>query len=150
MHRILFGLALMALSINIAHAQTTQAEVKIDYVLPTQGCAVGATVCNQPLTGTAAITKCGFWLSTSSIPTTIINTSTGATTVTPTAEVGPTATTTTQTITATPGGKVYIRVACADISGYGRPANEVTKDVPIPPDVFPDVPTSVTVTITLK
>lgn len=145
-----FAFAILASWVNVAHAQTTQADVKIDYGLPTQGCAVGATVCNQPLTGSAAMTKCGVWLSTSPIPTTIINTSTGATTVAPTAEVGPSATSTTQTVTAKPGDTIHVRMACADVSGYGKPSNEVTKVVPQPPDVFPDMPTSVTVTITLR
>lgn len=146
----LFAILLLALAVPEAQAQTAQADVKLDYVLPTQGCAVGATVCNQPLTGAAALTKCGVWLSTSSIPSTIINTTTGATTVPPTAEVGPTATTTTQQFAASPGQRVFARIACADVSGYGRPANEVSLVVPQPPDVFPDVPTSVTITITLR
>lgn len=127
-----FALAILGSWVNIAHAQTVPASVTLNWSLPATAADGSA------LTGTQALTKCGVWLSSQTIPAT--------TTANPTAEVTPAGTTTTQSFTIAKGGTIFARVACANSQGYGALANEVTKVVPVS---APGVPTNVTITITV-
>jgi hypothetical protein len=126
-------LVLLALLVPFAaHAQTVPASVTLNWSLPTTAADGSA------LTGAQALTSCGVWLSSATIPAT--------TTANPTAVVTPAGTSTTQSFQVAPGGTIFARVACANSAGYGAFTNEVTKAVPVSK---PGVPTNVTISITV-
>lgn len=127
-----FAIAILGSWVNLAHAQTVPASVTLNWSLPT------AAADGSALTGSQALTSCGVWLSSATIP--------ANTTANPTATVTPAGTTTTQTFQVAPGGTIFARVACANSAGFGQLSNEVTKLVPVSK---PGVPTNVTLTITV-
>lgn len=140
-HRVIVAVALCAIVGAAAMAQTVSGSLSLSWVLPTTGCLVGTTppVCNQPLTGTAALQAVHVWISTSPIP----DQPTGA----PTLTLAAGATTATHTLQVTNGQTLYARVSARNPAGDSALSNQVTRVVSIP--VAPGVPTSLTITLTI-
>lgn len=98
---------LLSLGMSIANAQTVSGSMKLSWTLPTTGCTVGVTPCdNKPLTGADALTAIDVYISTAPIPDSF----SGPPTVTLTAG----AITTTQTVPATNGAGFKIDCATRD------------------------------------
>lgn len=141
--RLLIGIgcvaALTALLLGArADAQTTQqvqATASLSWTNATTGCI--GNLCNQPLTGADALTKVQVFSSQSAIADT--------STLTPVAELPPTATSYQYTATVPNGSTLYFRVKnCNAICGPF--SNEVSKAVRI---IVPGLPTGVQVTVTV-
>jgi hypothetical protein len=130
------GFAVAALSsvVNLAHAQTPAATIRIDYVLPTKH-TDGTDI---PASGTGSIASVEGYISATAIP----NAPTGA----PTFIQTPAGTTTSQPLTLPAGSTARVRLRVRTVGGIASDlANEVTVIVP----GKPGVPTSVTLQITL-
>lgn len=127
--RALCLLVLFALAPIFAHAATAT----INWTAPT------VAIDGSALTGAQAITNYQVWVSTSTIPST--------TTAQPTATIAGTATTTTQTITASPGATIFARVKACNSAGCSDFSAEASKALPIS---VPGVPTTVTITVSLQ
>lgn len=125
----LLPLALIALFLPLlAHAATAT----INWSAPTQATDGSA------LTGAQAITSYQVWVSTATIPSN--------TAASPTATITGAATTTTQSIAASPGQTIFARVKACNAAGCSDFSTEATKVLPVNP---PGLPTSVTITITV-
>ena len=136
--RLLAALALLCLGFA-AHAQTVTGKLDLSWQLPTTGCTVGVTPCdNSPLTGTSALTAVNVYISTSPIP--------DNSTMAPTLALGPAVTTATHTMQVTNGATLYARVRAINSAGASGFSNQVSKLITLP--VTPGVPTSVTITLT--
>jgi len=123
-------LALLALFLPLlAHAATAT----IAWSAPT------TATDNSPLTGAQAITSYQVWVSTATIP--------ANTAAAPTATITGTATTTTQSITASPGATIFARVKACNSAGCSDFSNESTKTLPV---TIPNPPTNVTVTLVIS
>jgi hypothetical protein len=122
---------------GVTHAQTApiDASANLHWVNATQGCV--GTVCTYPLTGADALTKVQVFAAIAPISAT--------TTATPTAELPPTATAFTYTVSVTNGSTLYFRVRdCSQVCGeFG---DQVTKLVQV---IVPGKPTGVTVTVSV-
>lgn len=140
-HRLIVAAGLCLLSSGVSMAQSVSGSLSLSWVLPTTGCLVGTSppVCNQPLTGTAALEAVHVWISTSPIP----DAPAGA----PTLTLSAGATTATHTMQVTNGQTVYVRVSVRNPTNSSVLSNQVTKVVSIP--VAPGVPTSVTINLTI-
>jgi hypothetical protein len=121
-------LALLVLALT--PALTLAATVTVNWTAPT------TAIDGSPLTGSQAITSYQVWLGTSSIA--------ANTTSQPTATVTGSATTTTQTVTASPGQTIFARVKACNSGGCSAMSAEASKLVPVSE---PGVPTSVTITL---
>lgn len=131
---------LLSLGMSIASAQTVSGSMKLSWTLPTTGCTVGVTPCdNKPLTGADALTAIDVYISTAPIPDSF----SGPPTVTLTAG----AITTTQTVPATNGGTLYARLKARNASGASPFTAQVSKSIVLP--VTPGVPTNITIEITI-
>lgn len=128
MKKYLFLFLMMALAGSASAASLT-----VSWVLPTTGAG------NVPLTGSNAITNVQVFVSTSPIP----NNSAGA----PLVVLSATSTTTTQTVTASPGQTLYARIKVCNQWGCSAYSAEASKVVPGP---TPNIPTDVTITITIE
>lgn len=140
-HRLIVAAALCLIVTGSALAQTVPGSLSLNWVLPTTGCLVGTTppVCNQPLTGSAALQAVHVWISTSPIS----DTPAGA----PTLTLAAGATTATHTMQVTNGQTLYARVSARNAAGDSALSNQVSRVVSIP--VTPGVPTSLTITLTI-
>lgn len=135
------AVGLCLLVAGVTKAQTVSGSIDLRWSLPTTGCLIGTSppVCNQPLTGTAALQAVHVWISTSPIA----DTPTG----TPTLTLAAGATTGTHTMQITNGQTLYARVSARNSAGDGPLSNQVTRVVSVP--VRPGVPTSVTIELTI-
>lgn len=126
---------------GVSQAQAVPGSIDLRWTLPTTGCLIGVSppVCNQPLTGTAALLGVNVWISTSPIP----DVPTGA----PTLTLAAGATTAAHTMQVTNGQTLYARVSARNASTSGPLSNQVIKLVSI--GVQPGVPTSVTIELTI-
>jgi len=131
----------LCLFAGVAPAQTVPGSLTVRWTLPTTGCLVGVTppVCDQPLTGNAALQAVHVWISTSPIP----DAPTGAATLT----LGAGATTASHTMQVANGATLYARVSARNPAGDSPLSAQVTKVVAIP--VRPGVPTTVTIELTI-
>lgn len=117
------------------------ADANIRLVLPTAGCSVGVTPCdNKPLTGAYALTKIEILVSTSPIP--------DNTTAPPTLTLAPTATTGKASVTARNGDTLYTRMRACNAGECSALTAAVL--TPVVLNVIPNIPTSVTVEIVLQ
>jgi hypothetical protein len=123
------ALALFALIPALASA----ASITVNWTAPTTAAD------GSPLTGPQALTSYQVWVSTSSIPTT--------TTAAPTATLTGAVTTTTQTINASPGATLYVRLKACNSAGCSDFSAEASKALPVTP---PGVPTSITITVNVQ
>jgi hypothetical protein len=89
---------------------------------------------SSPLTGAQAITSYQVWIATSSIASNTAATITGS------------ATTTTQTVTASPGATIFARVKACNAAGCSDLSAEASKTLPL---TVPNPPTNITVTIAI-
>lgn len=135
-HRLIVAVALCLIAIGVS-AQTVPGSLTLRWTLPTTGCLQGVTppVCNQPLTGSAALEAVHIWISTSPIP----DAPAGA----PTLTLAAGATTATHTMQVTNGQTLYARASVRNPSNSSPLSNQVTKVISIP--VVPGAPTSVTI-----
>lgn len=124
---------LLALMPGLAFAQNVSGVVSVSWTNPTT--ANDGTA----LTGTQALTKLQVFAASAPIA--------DASTMTPTLELGPTATTGTVTMTVPNRSTLYLRVKACNAIGCGGFSNQTTKPVNV--DQPPGVPTSVTFTITI-
>lgn len=135
MKRFLFISLLGLLWIPEAFAQTSTADIKIDYSLPavnTDGTAI-------PTTGPNSLSKVRFYLSTSVIPSDV-------STLTPTLETTP-GTTSTVPFSASVGQTVHVRIQVCNVAGTcSLASNEVTKAITAS---TPGAPVINTITITV-
>ncbi len=140
-HRTIVAVALCLIVAGVASAQSVSGSLSLGWVLPTTGCLVGTSppVCNQPLTGTAALEAVHVWISTSPIS----DAPAGA----PTLTLSAGATTATHTMQVTNGQTLYARVSVRNPSNSSALSNQVTRVVSIP--VAPGIPTSVTINLTI-
>ena len=119
-------------------AQTVPGSATYTWVLPTTGCSVGATTCdNKPLTGNDALTAIEAYISTSPIG--------DSSNMAPTLTLGASATTATYTTTIANGSTLYARFKAVNSTGRGGFSAQVSKLITLP--VLPGIPTNVTVTI---
>jgi len=138
--KLIFG-ALALLMTCAAVAQTVPGAANYSWTLPTTGCTVGVTTCdNKPLTGADALTGLEIFISTSAIP--------DAPSGNPTLTLGPGQTTTTYTTTVPNGSTIYMRMRAVNSTGKSILTNAVTKVVNA--GVIPGVPTNVTVTFQIQ
>jgi hypothetical protein len=93
---------------------------------------------SSPLTGAQAITSYQVWIATSSIASN--------TAAPPTATITGSATTTTQTVTASPGATIFARVKACNAAGCSDLSAEASKTLPL---TVPNPPTNITVTIAI-
>lgn len=122
----------------VANAQTVPGTIKMSWTLPTTGCTVGVTPCdNKPLTGADALTSVQVFVSTSPIA--------DASTMAPTLTLGPGATTGTATISAVNGATLYGRIKACTAAKCGGFSAQVSQTVKL--DIQPGVPTNVTIEI---
>lgn len=138
MKRILMGLlAALVASVSVAQAAppSVSASLNIIWTAPTTG-SNGAI----PLTGANAVTSYEVFASTT--PLTAVPT--GA----PLATVAAGITTATGTLTVTAGSTLNVYVVACNVTGCSGLSSVATKTVPFP-NTVPDVPTSVSVTITI-
>jgi hypothetical protein len=135
------AVALCALVAVAAMAQTVPGSLTLRWVLPTTGCLVGVTppVCDQPLTGNAALQAVHVWISTSPIP----DSPTGA----PTLTLGAGATTASHTMQVANGATLYARVSARNPAGDSPLSAQVSRVVTIP--TRPGVPTNVTIELSI-
>lgn len=123
-----------------ASAQTVPGSVGLEWTLPTVGCTVGVSPCdNRPLTGAAALTAIEVYISTSSIPDNSI--------MAPTLTLGPAVTTATHTMQVANGATLFVRLKARNAGGVSPFNVQASKVVTAP--VVPGVPSSVTITITI-
>lgn len=135
---VLAGLLFLAASAN---AQAVPGSAKFTWALPTTGCTVGVTPCdNAPLTGADALTSIQVFVSTSPIADT--------STLTPALTLGGGVTTGTATLNVTNGQTLYGRVKACNAKGCSGFSVQVSKVVKL--DVVPNVPTSVTIEIQIS
>jgi hypothetical protein len=123
-----------------ANAQTVPGSATYTWTLPTTGCTVGVTPCdNKPLTGADALTGIEVYISTSPIP--------DNSTMAPTLTLGPTATTAVYSTTVANGSTLYARFKGKNASFGSSPtfSAQVSKLVALP--VSPGVPTNITITL---
>lgn len=142
------AVALCALVAAAAIAQAVPGSITLRWVLPTTGCLQNVTppVCNQPLTGSAALQAVHVWISTSPIvPDPVAGN--GLPTAPPTLTLGAGATTASHTMTVTNGQTLYARVSARNPAANSALSAEVTKVIQIP--VVPGVPTTVTIELTI-
>jgi len=132
-------LALLLLGVApLAIAQAVPGTATVGWTLPTVGCTVGASPCdNAPLTGTNALTAVEVYISTSPI--------TDSSTMAPTLTLAAGTTTSTHTLQVTNGATLYARVKAVSGGNKSPFSVQVTKVVSVP--VIPGVPTNVTITI---
>ena len=136
--RIFAAVALLCLGFA-AQAQTVTGKLDLRWTLPTTGCTVGVTPCdNAPLTADSALTAVNVYISTSPIPD---NSS-----MAPTLALGPSVTTATHTLQVTNGATLYARVRAINSAGASGFSNQVSKPIVLP--VAPGVPSGVTITLT--
>lgn len=138
MNRFLMGLlASLIASVSVAQAAapTVSASLAVTWTAPTTGS--NGTI---PLTGANAITSYEVFASTA--PLTAVPSSA------PLATVAPGATTASGTLTVASGSTLYVYVVACDSTGCSGLSPAATKTVPYP-NTVPDVPTTVTVTITI-
>jgi hypothetical protein len=140
-HRTIVAVALCLIFAGVASAQTVPGSLALSWALPTTGCLIGTSppVCNQPLTGNAALQAVHVWISTSPIP----DAPTGA----PTLTLASGATTASHTMQVLNGQTVYARISARNSAGDSILSNQVTKVVTV--GVRPGVPTSVTIELTI-
>jgi hypothetical protein len=140
LHRLIVAAALCLLLTGVAMAQTVPGSLTLRWTLPTTGCSIGVTPCdNKPLTGSAALEAVHVWISTSPIP----DAPAGAPTLTLAAGV----TTATHTMQVANGATLYARVSARNSAGDSPLSAQVTKVVAVP--VRPGVPTNVTIELTI-
>lgn len=140
LHRLIVAAALCLLLTGVAMAQTVPGSLTLRWTLPTTGCSIGVTPCdNKPLTGNSALEAVHVWISTSPIP----DTPTGA----PTLTLAAGATTATHTLQVANGATLYARVSARNPAGDSPLSAQVTKIVSVP--VLPGVPTNVTIELTI-
>jgi hypothetical protein len=114
-------------------ALASAASITVNWTAPTTAADGSA------LTGPQALTSYQVWVSTSSIPTT--------TNAAPTATLTGAVTTTTQTINASPGATLYVRLKACNSAGCSDFSAEATKALPI---TAPGIPTSITITVNVQ
>lgn len=147
-HRVIVAVALCLLLAGVASAQSVPGSITLRWTLPTTGCLQNVTpaVCNQPLTGSAALQAVHVWISTSPIvPDPVTNN--GLPAAPPTLTLGAGATTASHTMTVTNGQTLYARVSARNPAANSALSAEVTKLIQIP--VVPGVPTTVTIELTI-
>lgn len=128
----------LALASMAATAATSAATV--NWVLPTTGCTVAVTPCdNTPLTGAQALTGVDIYASTSVIPDNSV--------MAPTVSLAAGVTTTTVTLTVLNGDTLHFRLKVRNQFGASDFTTDATKVVTLP--VKPGVATSVTITLTI-
>lgn len=130
MKNLIYALLLLP---SLGFAQSVQGVVNGSWVNPTT--ASDGTA----LTGTQALTKIQVFLSSASIP--------DLSTMVPTLELGPGATTGTVTLTVPNHSTLYFRVKACNSAGCGAFSNQSTKPVDV--NAVPGIATSVTFTITI-
>lgn len=134
------AVGLCLLIAGVSFAQTVPGSLTLRWTLPTTGCTVGVTPCdNRPLTGTDAIQGVSVWIGTSPI----LAQPTGA----PTLTLPAGATTATHTLQVTNGQTLYARVSARTGTSNGVLSNQVSKLIALP--VQPGAPTSVTIELTI-
>jgi hypothetical protein len=128
---VVAGLATLLL-VTEASADSVQS-MTINWILPT------TTIDGTPLTGTLALTKVQFWVSTSPIPDTAA--------LPPGIELPAGALTRQQSITVPSGGTVYVRIKACNAQDCSPMTAEASKSFPVGP---PNMPTNVTITVNIK
>lgn len=139
---VAIGLLLIAIAVATpANAQTVPGSLTLRWTLPTTGCLIGTDppVCNQPLTGNAALQAVHVWISTSPIP----DAPSGA----PTLTLAAGATTATHTMQVTNGQTLYARVSARNPAGDSPLSNQTSRVITLP--VRPGVPTNVTIELSI-
>jgi hypothetical protein len=119
--------------IALIPALASAASITVNWTAPT------TAVDGSTLTGAQALTSYQVWVSTSSIPAT--------TTAAPTATLTGSVTTTTQTITASPGATLYVRLKACNSGGCSDFSSEASKVLPVS---APNFPTSITITVNVQ
>jgi hypothetical protein len=136
MKALVFG-CLLAVS-SLAIAQTVPGSLSLGWTLPTTGCTVGVSPCdNTPLTGARALTGVQVWISTAPIPDNFA----GA----PTLTLSGASTTASHTINVPNGTRLYARLKAVNAQGTSPFSTQVDKVIDAP--VAPGVPTQVTINI---
>ena len=134
------ALILAGIITSCAQAQTVPGKADLSWDAVTTGCTLGITPCNNvPLTAAEVVTGYEIYASTSPIP----DTSTAA----PIATVTGSVVTFAYTTTVTNGQTLYFRLKAVNVVGKGGFSNQATKLISL--QVLPNVPTSVTITLTI-
>lgn len=141
------AVALCALAVTVAKAQTVPGSLQLRWTLPTTVCTVGVTPCdNKPATGADALTAVHVWISTSPIvpDATVGN---GLPTAAPTLTLAAGVTTATHTMQVTAGQTLYARIAVRNQYTNSALSTQVTKLITVAST--PNVPTNVTIELTI-
>lgn len=136
--RILLGLlAALIASVSTAQAAAPSVSASLNVAWTASTTGSNGTI---PLTGANAVTS--YEVFASSTPLTAVPTGT------PLATVAAGATTATGTLTVASGSTLYVYVVACDTTGCSGLSAAATKTVPYP-NTVPDIPTNVTVTLTI-
>lgn len=131
-----FGFLLLAF-LTVAEAQSVTGSANVRWVLPTAGCTLTVTPCdNVPLTGTNAITAVELYVSTSPIP--------DASSMAPSATLANGATTTNYTTSVPNGSTMYLRLKIRNANGVSAFSTQATKVINV--GAVPGPATNVTFT----